>query len=481
MRNYYVTFLAIFIGLFFVQAQSEIFSIKNEEISQGLLSKDIFAIPNSETKDLALFLGDQKDLWIYLLDENFIKTTSFKVENDLHGKFDQAIGYQINKDNYQLIVANDSKKRFELLNYEFGEQDASIINIDFKFPKRENFLQSLQYKNKFYLLSANDENQLVIRKLNSKGSFEIMQSYDLGKFDKDNKLIRSDIALSFQNEKQDSNFFSAFDLFGRKENVEWINYKEENSISITSRKNKLYQESQMIHLSMEVDGKFTAIYSVDLETLKMEQRYFPYSEANLDRFKDYNSFLYKDILFQVSASKQEMLLQIKNLNGEILNEFRINENDEKIEFSNTPIIQEGSQFSPFDRHLEKPSKFLRKLMKGEIGLNVVEKNENYLVQIGSYLEQNFSSSNPNSFSSSSGFNSLGFNHSQVTRFTHITVLLDNELKSKDANLPISVYDDIYDFEHGLRYQIPSYVFPYEESILFGYFDSRSQEFKLLEF
>ncbi|WP_026837230.1 hypothetical protein [Gillisia sp. JM1] len=463
MKKYLITVLIILFGLSISKAQSGRMSFKNEDISQ-LLSMDIYTVPNSETENLIFLLGDQKDLWVYKYDKNYKKVLDFKLDNNFHGIYEKVIGYQVRGNSFDLIAPNSSMKKFEILSFNIDDRSLIKKEADFKFSKKEKYLNSFQVGNSFFLLSSDKESTLFIRKLDEDGEFELLKKFKLDEFDNSGtqislkKLYTPDLLRT-----QDFNLFTGFN----GENLQTINYRMPTSLSVTSQKTKIYQDESIIHLVMEIEDEFTAIGTIDLISLTMEKNIIPYIKDEYGRYNDHNSYLYKNTLYQISASNDAMILQIKNMQGQVLNQFTLHEGQKKIEFSNTPIMVEGYGYYRYNRELEEPKKFLRKLMKSDMGINVIEKNNNFIIQIGSSDDRE-ASSYPN-FTTPSQWS------------TQISVLLDKDYQHLSGEIEPTNFDLLSDYQMNKRYKISSYVHSNQESVFLGYYNYPSEEFRLIEF
>lgn len=462
MKKQLLTVLIILFGLSISKAQSRRIFFKNEEISH-LLSMDICTVPNSETEDLIFLLGDQKNLWVYKYDKNYKKVLDFKLDNNFHGIYEKVIGYQVRGNSFDLIAPNNSMKKFEILSFNIDDRSLTKKEADFRFTNKEKYLNSFQVGNSFFLLSSDKESTLFIRKLDEHGQFKFLKKFKLDEFDNSGtqislkKLYTPDLLSA-----GDFNLLTGFD----RENLQTINYRMPTSLSVTSQKTKIYQDESLIHLVMEIEDEFTAISTIDLVTLTMEKNIIPYIKDENGRYKEHNSYLYKNTLYQISASNDAMILQIKNMKGEVLNQFTLHEGQEKIEFSNTPIMVEGYGTYRYNRELEEPKKFLRKLMKGDMGINVIESNNNFIVQIGSSIEIKGSAVKLTISSQWS---------------TQISILLDKDYQHLSGEIEPTNFDLLSDYQMNKRYKISSHIHSNQESVFLGYYNYPSEEFRLIEF
>ncbi len=471
MKQNLFIFLISIGGLLSSVAQTERISFKNEDINQYLLSKDVFTIPNFETGELLFLLGDKNDLWVYKYDRNYKKVLDFKINNDVHGVFTKLIGYRIIGDRYDLVTANESLNKIELFTLDIAEGVLTKEdNIDFKFSKEEKFLQSFQLENSLYFLSSNDQSTLYIRKLGDNREFELLKEFELNNF--------ANQGMSISLKELFPSFWDSFWQKGvylkpsNKANIPTIVYGTPNPRHIITDRTKLYQDGSLIHLVGDLENGLTVIQTIDLINLTGNQYVIPYLEDKKERFSDHNSYLYKNTLFQINASKEAMILQVKNLKGEVINEITLHDREQKIGFANPPNIIEGHSFYSRNKKLYGAKKFLKNLAFGNIGLNVFSSNNTYALQIGNYYESNGNAS----FGSNTG--ELNAPHQKSK---YINTFLDEEFQNEeeDAN-PFQI--DLYrDYQYNMRYKVSSYTFSNNGSIFLLYYNHPSEELKLIEF
>lgn len=465
MKQYLFVILLSILGWTNSEAQIKHVSLKNEEIDQYLLSKDIFTIPNVETGELLLFLGDKNDVWVYKYDKDYQKELDFKITNDVHGKFTSLLGYRISGDRYYLVTANESLNKIELFTLDLSKRVlVKDDNIDFKYSKEEKFIQSFQVENSLYFLSSNDQSTLFLRKLGDNNDFELLKKFELINFaNKGMTLSLKELFPSFWD-----SFWQSGMLLKQvnNANIPKIIYGSSSPKHIIANKTKLYQDKSLIHLVGDLDNDTTVIQAIDLINLTEKQYVIPYHDDK-NEFTDHNSFLFENFLFQINASKEAMTLQVKNLQGEILNELKLTEQVEEIKFANPPNLIEGRDFYTRNKKLPSAKKFLKNLSFLNLGLNVFKSGNNYAVQIGNYYESK------NAYSSNLA--------APEQKSKYINTYLNEEFETVEINNEPSKINLYRDYLYDMRYKVSSYTYTNGESVFLLYFNHPTEELKLIEF
>ncbi len=466
MKQYLFVILISILGWTNSVSQIKHIALKNEEIDQYLLTKDIFTIPNVETGELLLFLGDKNDIWVYKYDKKYNKILDFKVTNNIHSKFTSLLGYRISGDRYYLVTANESLNKIELFTLDLSKRVMvkEDNNIDFKYSKEEKFIESFQVENSLYFLSSNDQSTLFLRKLGDNNDFELLKKFELINFaNKGMTLTLKELFPSFWD-----SFWQSGMLLKQvnNANIPKIIYGTSSPKHIIANKTKLYQDNSLIHLVGDLDNETTVIQTIDLINLTEKQYVIPFHDDK-NEFTDHNSFLFENFLFQINASKKAMTLQVKNLQGEILNELKLTEKVEGIKFANPPNLIEGHDFYTRNKKLPSAKKFLKHLSFLNLGLNVFKSGNNYAVQIGNYYESK------NAYSSNLA--------APEQKSKYINTYLNEEFKTVEINNEPSKISLYRDYLYDMRYKVSSYTYTNGESVFLLYFNHPTEELKLIEF
>jgi len=472
MKSILLSFLFISISALNLHSQKQVLSFKNEVLSKRI-SKDSYTLSNTKNNDLAVVIIERKQIFAYLFNSNFEKKNTVETKN-IKAKYNKALGYSISDERYNILYTNQNKNKFSILSLDFKSQTGTSKEIDIDF-KDHLFLDAINYNNKLYLLSANGNSEITIRLFDNETNFKIIKTFSLEEISNDTNLISSKMS------------FGPF-LFSGKEvsNITKIDRRVPNSIEQTSNENKIYQNGSSLYLTFDVNKKSTQIYTIDLESLNLSLNVVPYPEQGIESFKKFNSFLYKNKLYQIASSKEEMKFAIKTLEGKLIKDFYINKN-KPITIKNSPIIQEGATALPFvtKRKLEATKKYLRKITSGQLGLTVLEQDQSYYISLGGF--EYIHNGGPMMVTTANG-NFTGFNTTYAsysgyttTKSTYFNSIFDLNFNHKKGDFKDSIFDKIEAYKTPLRYITAEDVFFHDNTLYFGYFNQKNSEYNLIKF
>ncbi len=454
-------------------AQQEALSFKNGEVSKRV-KKDSYTISNVNNNELAVVIIERKDIYAYLFSSDFSLKSELKTEN-IKSKYDKALGYSLNDGIYQVLYTNENKNKFAVLSLDFDSSSgvSNEINIDLK---DDLLLDVVNYNNKLYLLSTNNGLTLNISVYNNNLGFDLLKSFHLDEIENDTNLMSSKVQMG------------VFILAGKESpNITKIDSRVENSIEQTSNKNKLYQKDQSIILTFDVNEKETQLYTMDLENLTLDYKTYPYPKSKTTEFKNYNSFIYQDHIYQMASSKETLKFQIKDFDYNIIKEFNIYR-DRPITFKNSPIIQEGQTALPFltNREMELTKKYLRKINGGNIGISVTKNKGYYYLTLGGFqvMPPSGMMTPVNSVNGTfTGYNTtyLSYNSYSTTKSTYFNSILDSKFNHVKGKLQSNIFDQIEEYKSKLKYISGEDVFFHNNQLYFGYFNQKESTYHLLRF
>ncbi len=473
--------LFLFISFFTSNAQKEVASLKIDDNTSMLpKQKEGYTLLNSRTGDLVIVMIEKKKGYAGFIDKNF-KEKSVLNFDILASRYGNVMGYNIDGETYKILFSNSSKGKFAILTIDFNTKAASKNELDFDFDDyAEKYLETVQYNNQLFVLSANKENKLIIRGLGDNG-LTTLKSFSINSDSKNQKLLKRD------------------DLFSSlKSNITKVDNRVPNAIEQTAADNKLYQSDSLIYLTIESKGGLqTILYSIDLENFTLEQTSFEYPKGRVGDFKKYNSFIIEDKIFQLGSSDNEMKIIIKNFGGEILKEFYIEKN-QPISFKNSPIIQDGQTFVPFVNHreMEETSKYLRKVSSGNIGITGYRDNNLYHFTIGGYIElkgggMGMMGGDYNTTISASGgipsvsttyINPTFYSYSTYssTKSTFFNTHLDADFNYVEKEENENIFDRIKEFKKDIQYESAEDVFIHGGKVYFSYYNLKEKLLKIIK-
>ncbi|WP_281846223.1 hypothetical protein [Olleya namhaensis] len=457
----------------YAQEEWLISNIKTE--SDFLNPRDIIPLVNEDTKDIVLFFTNRKVVFGKLYNQN--KALIGSINNiKIPKKGKVIIGAIYNNDTYTLFFSNTNKTHFSSVSINFITNKFNITeDLNIKLDK-EKIVEFLVRKNKIHLLTVSKKNDVLkTLTITEKGVIQSFE-YDLSKENIVNNI------------DQDYPLYPL--LFGNPSysTIEIINNNVPNSLEQTNAITKLYLNNNTLTITSNLFDKSTYIISLDLETNTYNfQNIINTGFNDSHRGANSNSFIYNDKLLTIYSTLDHLSFSAYNLkNLTLLKTFQINKED-KIDFKNTPIIQEGGEFDNY-RELEKNSKFLRKITQSKIGITAYTKNDQLIITLGASKEiagNNFAMVN---FGLVGGIafglltNNL-YNYSQ-TKSTRISCLFDDNLNHIKGHIPLNDFDKIEKFkQNNSAFNNPNLqtLFKYNSSYLLGNYDKKNGLYSLFKF
>ena len=477
MTKRYIQILVLLLTLN-LPSQELVLSFKNEDLSRRT-SKDSYTLTNKKNNDLALIIMERKIIAAYLFNSEFKEVQQFETLN-IKSKYNEVLGYRVDSNTYHVLYTNNNHSKFAILQLDFNSKTSYSTEIDLNLNKGEVFLDAINYNNELYILSGDNASTLTIRQLDSNDSFNVIKTFILEEISEDSSLISSKYAIG------------SFILSGyESRNITKIDPRTPSSIERASNSNKLYQDKEMIYLTFDSNDDATIFYTINLDELDLKVKTYAYPKSRVNEsFKKFNSYVFQKNIYQIASSKDEMVFEIKDFDGNLINDYYVNR-DMTINFKNSPIIQEGATAIPFinTRKFEQTSKYLRKISAGNLGINVHFLNELYYITLGGYQEINTSGISPivsTPAMTSAGFTSFNptfhnYNFYTVTKSTFFNTILDLNFKHVKGEIKENSFDKITKHKEDKPYLTAEDIFYYNNELYFGAFNLKESEYNLIKF
>ncbi|WP_397363891.1 hypothetical protein [Olleya sp. R77988] len=470
-------YILVIYTLFFVTALNAqdkwlISDIKTE--TESFYPKDIIPIVNQDNNSIALFFTNRKVIFgkLYNNKKELIGTLN-NIKIPKKGKI--IIGAIYNNQNYTIFFSNNNKTHFSTVTVNFETRDFSITeDLEIEL-KKEKILEFLIRKNKLHILSVSKNSDILkIRTLTSKG---VSDTFD---FDLSNQTITDNL---------DKDYPLYPLLYGNPNysTVEIINNEVPNSLEQSNAFTKLYLNENNLIITNNIFNKFTYIITLDLENKSYTFQSLKNKGFGKNQYgSNSNSFIFNDKLFTIYSTLDSLNFSAYKLKKlEFLKSFKIIKG-QKIDFKNTPIIQEGGEFDSY-RELEKTSKFLRKVTQSKIAITGYTKNNNLIITIGASKEIQTSSFGMMNFGLIGGL-AYGlltnyYNYSR-TKSTRISCLFDQDLNHKTGVIPLNIFDKIQDFKLKNKKINTTYLetlFKFNSSLLLGNYNKKDGRYTLYKF
>ncbi len=443
-------FLFTFLGISqLLCAQKSIVGFENSLKTSTSKIKDVIPIINENTDDVALFFADAKNVYGYLFDAKF--ELQHKLSSpEKRRKYKVLIGSSILKNgSYRIFLTNKGHTRFSSMTLSFDKKEQPQLTEFNLQDANERFIQTVIYKNRFYLISA--AKRAPEKKIYSEGIYVYT-------FNQEGVPKRNHI---------DTNHFIILDKKGNAaspaklmapyaNSIQKIEDNVPNAIEVAAGDRKMYTQDHKVIFSFDHNKEHVQFLEIDLNTLKATKKSFakPMTGTEKSRKKT-NSYLNGDRVFMVAATKENFTFQVTNYQTDsLIKEYSITRND-TIKFKNTPIIQEGGVYDNL-RELESSKKFLRKITAQKIGVSAIKVDGIYHVTLGGYVEQRggggmmmpmggFGGIPIGSFGNFNLFfnpTMFAYNSFSNTKSTRIECLFDDDFDHLGGDVPENVFDKI---------------------------------------
>jgi len=482
MMNKRILLLSVLCAVFSAMAQEKVYEVSGG-FSVSYNNKESFAIPNQINDDLMILLSEEQLLTAVLLDTTYTKKSKINTKR-VSSFYTNLLGYTVNENKYSLFFTDDRNKKIGFQVFDFNNRTSSFKVIDFKL-KKEKFIESINYKNQFYLLSV------------SKNSPDM----NIYTFDENFTATKHIVSLKHLEYKNPSTNYktSLLKLFNNNPAIK-IEANNPNAIETTSKKIKIYQKDNQIIIAFDHRNIATQIQYLDLNTFELTYK-------NINKtpgYKKSNSYIFDNKLFQIASSNQKMKFSVLDLQTDkLIKEYKITKED-TIQFKNSPIIQEGGgMFPSFSgnrvREMEKTSKYLRKISAANLGISVYKVANEYNLVLGGTKEiitnngYTVVPSFDGGFGVGSGFGNTtrvsvsfnptfyGYSDYTNTKSTYINCLFDENFDPLKGDIPINSFDIINNFEDTLKKPLAVSIFKHQEALHYAYFDKNDKMFKLYKF
>lgn len=486
MRKKIIVFFLLLPAI--IYSQEKFLSIDNSLKKGSRSVKDSFVVLNEENNTLAFFIDDNKTLNGYLYSENLELKAKYASEG-LPNKFDEIIGETKNGNSIQLFLKDKKNKRFGSVTFNFDTSTSIEKEFDFKL-KKDRYLQSFSFKDKFYLVTVKKRSSILnIYIFDHQGNYEL----------KEINLSNEKFINSTKENVDLYTLITEVDVISNFVDISKIDNSTPNSVDVTKNFSKFYSNKDHFIISLDESDLVTYIIKVSIPELSVDFSYVQKEQLLNDTgtgFVETNSYLTNDKIFQIISSSKEMIFTVKDLNTKKeLKKISLNK-DQKISFKNTPIIQEGGVYNPDRvREMEKTSKFLRKISSGNVGLAVIKRDDGYQVTMGGSKEL---STGGGAMPMMGGFGGLpiatagaftisynpvffAYNSYAGTKSTRIECLFDNDFNHIEGEIPRNVFDEIKDFTEKIKQKKAENVFRFKDLYIYGYYNSKIEKYILYKF
>ena len=346
---------------------------------------------------LALDFVSGREIFTIFNSSDF-KNPSFQRFKKAHSNYVNFLGSYGTKKNRSFVYTKSSYKKFLVINHDDTNSKTTESILDFKL-KNHIFFGQFTYNSQFYIIAWQKFTRIftlyVLENDNTFQAFDI--DLEKGNFYKDGKLapfpkksVSRDPVLYMGNVYYDKNQRILTQI---KNNVP-------NANKDVTERNKFFVQDDMLNITLDYNKESTVLIIIDLKTLEGNTHQITKkTHLESDPFNQKsNSFLFKNLLFQIKGDKKDVSLNLFDLKTGIHHPIaNINQKKPYIKNKNLLLSKElvsrfdlGSQVEDKEDIIQKR---LRKIMKygNQVGLQITENTDSFLISIGGYLERDNSS------------------------------------------------------------------------------------------
>jgi hypothetical protein len=426
---------------------------------------------NEQTHEIFVFAADNENISILKYNTSLFLTDQFKASiKNLDDK--SLIGYSFSEDgNPTLYWSTLDFSNILAVKCYFENKTSRIIN--FKFPSETQYVVAeFQQNNAFNILTKDISEQSLMLYTFKNGTAE-EKTIDFSAFlfqDKNTKI-------------------TTFNRLIKENPIEQIEVQEYNPLFKSTEKNKLYILPNRIVLTLDHDPKKTQLLDINLENLNIKEKKIPQPVITKAK-KTSNSFFLDDKLYQISASEDELLMDVKDYDSsQILKSIKVSKND-TIKFKISPLVIQREGEKPKD--LKTAKKFLNHISSLNVGLSVFKNNENTYITIGGtpkiiqpnilfsqfYDNFDFFGTDMGAYSPPGNYYALNF-HSETVYFE--SALDRNYAFLNQSQLEPMAIDNISYFL-SINKQITSdNILKFKDFYILGYYDTVSKQYVMRKF
>lgn len=454
----YIKLLALTLMLLtfgFSNAQEQVGKIDIEQI--GTFSKTNHSISSTNSNNIVTLLTYDGKMKAYHFDEQF-NSLEYPLSRKLdNGGLNNLVGHKIIGNAYSFIYSDNVRNALAIFTFQFDERTTLKNRIDLDYSGERIVEAFSSYNDRFFIFFASTDGELILREL----SDDYTSLVELARYSITDKEIAGE-TIKFKRQ-----------FLYSKANYVLMGDNVPSPMAKSFSKYKLFNEDNKLILTVENGDIGTSVYVIDLQSLKLKERFFEYPKGKVDKFQEFNSYISNKTLFVIGVSNKEMTLQIKNLFNEFNKEFYVTK-DEEITFKNSIIKQKGGTMIPFQgkREFDDTAKYLRKISSEIVGINVHYNQGAYEVNIGG-LKDNIAMG---MLMVASG--SYGVDTDQITQ---ITCLFDENFEHVNSEVEMSSFDMINEFEDNLKRDTNSNVFYSNGELLYSYINKKEKELRFLKF
>lgn len=431
------------------------------ELKKSSNYSQIFNAHNTQN-EFFTFVSDKEKCWLLKYNSALFFKDSLSV-NRPEKDFEFMCGVTFSANgNPNLFWASKDFQKTKLIHFDLEKQRTSQLIYENDFSK-EKVVDVFSAENAFHILTITPENKLKFIRFSNIGKEEFIVDLDLKNPDNNTKT-NADLVPSI------------FDL-----GIAVIDAQTFIPLQQATAKVKRYRDNGEYILTIDKNNS-TTVCRIVLADFSLKKEQFVYEK--LEKDSGSNSFLHQNILYQLTANSDKLVLKAIDLPSKnVINFYTATAKDE-ISFKNSPIYLHSNS-KP--RILKKTAQMLSRIDVNNLGISVysttnynlftiggvrhIPSSGNILLGIGLSVGGAMigSSVDMMDFMESSNLQSIYFESLFDAKFNHL----------KTPFLPLYA-DALGEFMDENNFTIQN-IYPYKNFVILNYYNPKSKEIVLRKF
>lgn len=317
-----------------LRTPNDVLVFATSDLKNSKENNQILNVENVRTHDVFVFATDEKSITILKYNSALFLTDQY-TGSLINSDCKSLIGYSFSEDgNPTLYWSSEGFRSVLVIKYCLESKTYKILNFNFPFLSQYVVTQ-FQINNLFYILSIDKSKQTLIVYTFKNGNAE-QKIFDFSSF-------------KFQNQNTQ---FLTFNQIIKQNPIEKIEVDDYNPLFKSTKKSKVYMLKDRIILTLDHNSKKTQVFDINLETNDLNEKNF--TQSSIQEPKTISNSFYQDgKLYQINASKSELLLDIKDYDtSQTIKSVKVSKN-ETIPFKNSPLIIQKDNRKPTELKKQK--------------------------------------------------------------------------------------------------------------------------------
>jgi hypothetical protein len=472
--------LALFLILTnFICFSQELISKVNLELDK---QTDYFHVVNEKNNTISFFLINKTNIKSVLFNNKLEIETDLSTEKP-DKKYKEIIGNGFEGDN-SVVYWFDPKNNDVFIQY-FDMVKKSVSNKNFKLELgEEKIIKTTCINDAFHIISINKNSN-------------VLNFYSI----RNKELTKKTIDLS--NKKfinKENKFSTLWDIlqegssFEKDFTIQGISNETPPSLVLSSSKRKSYLDNNNLLFTFDNNKNYTQIISIDVNqfTASVTSINQPFVRQADISFVDSNSFIIDNKIIQVKLNSNNLIMEIKELNGKSIKQFEISDNID-FQYKNSEIIQENGSVAN-TRILGKSDQLLRKISRFLPSISCYSEKDKIFLSLGAVSPEESNNSFVYFGGMIGGFTGVliaeiidsSFSNNNLNSYANKKVVYINSVFDRNFNhIPGEInklpFDKLREYAENNKNFNNSIVFNLNGSLFYGGYDKKNKNFSFYKF